>query len=357
MESELESCQWTSPGPPLLRVLLAVQPNEGANNPYGDLLARTLRAQSCSVRSWSWRFALIGAYDVVHLHWPEGLLRGSPLPKKLAKWACFLVLLLRWSVGRVAVVETIHNETPHEPGNWVEGVLLAWKNRLVRHWIAINPVTTPRAPLTTVILHGHYRDVYSRPAAIEKVPGRLLFFGMIRPYKGVPDLIRCFYESDAAEEGWRLRIVGDPSSVDLKDEIKALADRDPEHVSGILDSVPDSQLVAEIASAEAVILPYRRLFNSGVALTALSLGIPVIMPRVAASMALQQEIRQEWVVLYDGALTGGRLLDALHQVRLLGGERDAYPDLAQRDWDVSGRLHLDVYEQSVQAGRRAPRLR
>lgn len=355
MESELESCQRTSAGASPLRVLLAVQPSEGINNPYGELLARSLSAQSCSVRSWSWRFALIGAYDVIHLHWPEGLLRGNSLPKRLAKWAGFLVLLLRWSVGRVAVVETIHNETPHEPGNWVEGVLLAWKNRLVRHWIAINPVTTPRAPITTVILHGHYRDVYSRPAAIDGIPGKLLFFGMIRPYKGVPDLIRRFCESDAAEQGWQLRIIGDPSSVDLEHEIKVLSDRVPSHVSGILDSIPDSQLVAEIASAEAVILPYRRLFNSGVALTALSLGVPVIMPRVAASIALQQEVRQEWVVLYDEPLTGGRLLDALHQVRLLGGERDAYPDLAQRDWDVSGRLHLDVYEQSVQAGR-APHL-
>lgn len=333
------------------RVLLAVQPSDGVGNPYGDLLAASLRSRGCSVEAWSWHTALFGHYDVAHLHWPEGLLRSRSNPKLLLKRCAFAVLLLRWAIGRTAVVETIHNESPHEPGNRAEAVLLGWKNHLVCHWIAINSTTVPREPATTVILHGHYRDVYQRRVEAHRGAGTLLFFGMIRAYKGVPELISAFRNANAAGEGWSLRVIGAPISPDLKAQVMAAVGNERNAVSYELSEIADSDLVAEVSAAEAVILPYRRLFNSGVALTALSLDVPVIMPDVPASAALQQEIGSGWVILYEEPLTANGLLDALRTLRLRQANRGERPGLSLRDWSLGGRLHLDVYNRALSAKR------
>ena len=45
--------------------------------------------------------------------------------------------------------------------------------------------------MTTTILHGHYREWYG-PSNAPSVPGRLLCFGLLRPYKGVESLLAAF---------------------------------------------------------------------------------------------------------------------------------------------------------------------
>lgn len=108
------------------------------------------------------RDALLSRYDVLHLHWPEYLLRHPSAVGTLAKQMCAALLLLKLQLTGTPVVRTLHNLAPHEDRGWRERGLLRWIDRLTRRWIRINATTPPRPPFTDTILHGHYREWFAK---------------------------------------------------------------------------------------------------------------------------------------------------------------------------------------------------
>ena len=73
-------------------------------NPYVSQLHESLRAAGVDVRPFSWRTALLGRYDVVHLHWPEILLGGSDTVRAAARRALTALFVVRLAVCRTPVV-------------------------------------------------------------------------------------------------------------------------------------------------------------------------------------------------------------------------------------------------------------
>src|SRR3712207_1619825 len=67
---------------------------EGEENPFIGLLLDSMPAD-VDVRGFTWRRALLGQYDVLHLHWPEQLLRGATKARSSLKSVLFFLLLLR----------------------------------------------------------------------------------------------------------------------------------------------------------------------------------------------------------------------------------------------------------------------
>nr|WP_284288160.1 hypothetical protein [Angustibacter aerolatus] len=170
-----------------MRVLQSFAPPRPTTNPYLVLLQRNLPEP---VRSspFSWRLALTGRYDVLHVHWPEVLLRGSSRLRTLSRQARFALLLARLRLRRTPVVRTRHNLTAHEPAGRLEGLLVRALDRRTRVSVLLNPVLPAPGPeRSVVVLHGHYRDWFAAHPRDEAVPGRLLFFGLVRPYKQVPE--------------------------------------------------------------------------------------------------------------------------------------------------------------------------
>jgi glycosyltransferase involved in cell wall biosynthesis len=125
------------------------------------------------------------------------------------------------------------------------------------------------------------------PAELAAVEGPVvLFFGLIRPYKGVDLLIEAFREVRGAE----LWIVGRPLGVDLG-ELRAAASRCEATVRFVPRFVPDSAVPAYFRRADLVVLPHRDAEQSGVLFTALAFGKAILMsdaggfPEVAAEGA------------------------------------------------------------------------
>jgi beta-1,4-mannosyltransferase len=205
-------------------------------------------------------------------------------------------------------------------------------------WIRLNPCTvTPDLARTSTILHGHYRDWFA-PAAVPAVRGRLLCFGLLRPYKGVECLLNAFAQLHDPSVG--LHVVGSPTTSELREAVLAAASVDA-RVTARLEYVHDDALRAEIATAELVVLPYRELHNSGAALLALSLDRPVLLPASEVASALAEEVGPGWVHLYQGDLTAAALATALARSReVVRGER---PDLSRRQWPEAGEAHRAVY--------------
>lgn len=310
-------------------------------NPYVVMLLRSLQStDGLTALTFSWRRALTARYDVFHVHWPELLVSQGTGPKRLARCLLFLALVARLTVRRVPVVRTLHNLRPHEGADRVTRALMRLLDRRVALLVSINRLDPAdrRLPVHR-ILHGDYRDWYAPYPLPAPEPGRLGFFGLIRPYKGVEDLLDAFAQT---RPDIRLTVGGRPQHDELEARLRDAAARDP-RLSLVLGHLTDEELVDRIGRSALVVLPYRTALNSGVALAALSLSRPVLMPANDATRALAAEIGSDWVRLYESELTAEVLDAELDLAASLTGE----PDLSARRWSETGAAHLAAFREAV----------
>ncbi|MCL5256799.1 MAG: glycosyltransferase family 4 protein [Chloroflexi bacterium] len=109
----------------------------------------------------------------------------------------------------------------------------------------------------------------------------LLFFGVIRPFKGLEDLIAAF-DSLTEEEAGRywLTVVGETwEGWSLPSELIGKS-RYRERITFVNRYVSDEEVAGFFAGADAVALPYHRSSASGPLHTTMSHGLPVIVTRV-----------------------------------------------------------------------------
>ncbi|THG30802.1 glycosyltransferase [Naasia lichenicola] len=311
-------------------------------NPYLLQLTDSL-GSDVEVMYFSWRTALLGSYDVLHLHWPERLARGSSTAKTFVRRLALMALIARISRRKTPVVRTMHNLATHEAGDRWERALLRAMDARTTAWIRLNPFTpTPSEVSTVTIRHGHYRDWYPQPSSSDVIPGRILFFGLIRPYKGVEDLIGAFAALD--DPSASLRLAGKPKSAELAGSIAAASLGD-HRVSSVLRHLADDELSQEIGASQLVVLPYRAVHNSGAAILALSLGRPVLMPSGETTEWLSEEMGPGWVRTFAGPLTPEILREALAAAAELAG----HPDLSRLEWRGIGEAHVRAYRAAIRS--------
>lgn len=324
-----------------IRVLQSFSEPRATSNPYIHQLAASLRAvPGIDLRTFSWREALRGDYEVFHAHWPDTLLAGSSPLTRAGKRVAVALLLARLRRRGVPVVRTRHNAKPHETSRTIAAVEAGFE-RLTVQSILLNAVaTTP--PHATVIAHGHYRDWFARHPHAERVAGRLAFVGLIRPYKGVEDLVAAYRELSAEGVGASLTIAGAPRSAELAAEITAATQGDPT-ITLTLEYVDDAAFVAAVTASSLVVLPYRAMENSGAALAALSLDRPVLVPRNPMTESLRTEVGEHWVLLFDGTLTAAALRQALAEAEKATGS----PRFVGREWSDTGEQHRRVFAEAL----------
>jgi len=334
-------------GPDKLTVLLSLDPPDGTTK-YVVQLTEGMPAD-VELRYFSWKTAVFGNYDVFHVHWPEFLIRAGSRSKTAIKVAAFLLFIARISIKKTPVVRTVHNLRPHEDGNPIERALTNLLEKRTSLYIRLNPTTeTPAGKPVTTILHGHYRDWFASEPKPAPVSGRILNFGLIRPYKGVEELIEIVERAPTSDV--TLRIVGKPMTGELREAIEGVSQR-CDRVSSALGFAPDTDLVREISQSEIVVLPYRFMHNSGAVLLALSLDRPVLVPDNEVNRLLEIEVGSDWVHRYHGDLA---LPDIERALKLTRQRSAARPTLDGRDWASVGAQHSAAYwsaKQTVRSGR------
>jgi glycosyltransferase involved in cell wall biosynthesis len=124
------------------------------------------------------------------------------------------------------------------------------------------------------------------PPELEDASGPvILFFGLLRSYKGLDTLLRAFREVEGAE----LWIVGNPR-MEIE-PLHRLAAEAPGRVRFLTRFVDDAEIPAIFRRADLVVLPYRDAEHSGVLYTGLAFGKPLVLstvggfPEVAATGA------------------------------------------------------------------------
>ncbi len=259
----------------------------------------------------------------------------------------------------VKIVWTVHNLSSHEqihPGleaefwnnftNRVDGYITLSKTGLEvvqEHFPKLKRVPG------FVIPHGHYRgeypDTLSRQSAREQLgiansAKVVLFFGKIRPYKNVVQLISAF------------RAYSDPITIlFLVGEAK---ERFPEYMEAVKsESAEDSRVRLEVRhvpkdkvqvyfrSADLVVLPYGEILSSGVALLALSFERPVLVPLQNALLELQTQVGAGWVRTYLGEISAEVIGEGLDWA--LQDKHPPQPSLDFFDWEKLALNTLEAY--------------
>ena len=139
----------------------------------------------------------------------------------------------------------------------------------------------------TVIPHGHYLP-YTGDRLLSQGEARaglglaagtpvLLFFGQIKRVKGLDTLLQAMPEVIAAHPDAKLLIAGQVWK-DSWDRYQSLIDELGlgAHTRARIAYIPDEEVEAYYRAADVVVLPYRRIYQSGVLLMAWSFGRPVV---------------------------------------------------------------------------------
>lgn len=314
------------------------------SNPYTELLSRSLQnLPDVTVVNFSWRRALTGRYDVFHVHWPEILVDGRSPAKKAVRQLLTVMLLVKLGLRAIPMVRTVHNVGLPQGISRREKTLLRVIERRTAMCIRLNAHTeVSRVMPVVTVPHGDYRSWYAQHAKRSTVPGQFGYVGLVRRYKGVESLVAAFSGTAGDHPQLTLRVGGRPSTAALAAAIEALAGGDPRTELN-LRQLSDGELVDIVTSSELVVLPYRFMHNSAGALTALSLGRPVLVPDNEVNRSLREEVGPGWVYLYQGDLVSETLTRTLQSVR--SDVRSPEPDLSNRGWDETGRLHADAYRK------------
>ena len=214
----------------------------------------------------AYRRAATAEADVVHFQWlTVPWLDGALLPDR-------------------PLVLTAHDLLPREPRPGqvaAQRRLLARMDAIVVHSAygrdrLVHGAGVP-ADKVTVIPHGAFDGLAGLvpaplPAELDGAGGPVvLFFGLLRPYKGVETLLQAWPGVGGAE----LWIVGRPRM-----DIGALRAQARPGVRFVPRFVPDAELAALFARADLVVLPYtrtERFDQSGVLATALAFGKATIV--------------------------------------------------------------------------------
>lgn len=328
----------------LIRVLESVGEIRRTTNPYLAMLIQALQSRDdVSVQMFGFRRAILGRYDIFHVHWPEVIFGGHRRIGRLVRRSLTSLLLARLALTRTPVVRTWHNtERPSGLSRW-DHLLLDAFDRQTRVRIRLNDVTElpDDVPVITV-RHGHYRDWYASHPRSAPVPQRIGYIGLIRRYKGVEDLLAAF--RGIGDPAASLHVSGRASSEHLQTAIAELAAGD-DRISLRFGFVDDDDLVREMTESALIALPYVHMHNSGTMLTALSLGRPVLVPNNAVNRSLRDEFGPAWVHLYEETLTPDALKQALHTVST--APPTPSPPWDGREWDGAANKHVEAFRLAV----------
>jgi glycosyltransferase involved in cell wall biosynthesis len=135
----------------------------------------------------------------------------------------------------------------------------------------------------------------------------LVHFGLIRPYKNIEALVDA---ASSISSGICLLVAGMAMDSEYCAVIRARA-RQAAHINLDFRETPigDAELETIVDSADAVVLPYKNILNSGSALFSLSRNRPVLAPKIGSLPELRDTVGEEWIYLYEGEISQQILLE------------------------------------------------
>jgi glycosyltransferase involved in cell wall biosynthesis len=207
-----------------------------------------------------------------------------------------------------------------------------------------------------VIPHGAF-DYLTRlpeekplPAELEGADGPvILCFGLLRPYKGIENLLEAFARIAANNADAELWIVGNPRMgvAPLRRQARQAGGR----VRFVTRFVDDAEIPAIFRRADLLALPYLDAEHSGVLYTGLAFGKPLVLSAVGGFPEVAETGAARLVPPGDTSALAATLDELL-------GDEAARAELAAAasaaaagpySWDETARLTMDLYQELIEA--------
>jgi len=242
--------------------------------------------------------------------------------------------------GRAQVVVISHNVLPHERSRIDKravSLLFDAADRVIAHSEAEAEIarTLTRTPVVAAAIAPFLPDDFVRRAPAPGEHRRLIFFGMVRPYKGLDVLLRALAK---APSDVRLRVVGEfwggTAETDALSRELGIADR-VEIREGYL---PADQVPAQFSDVDALVLPYRTATGSQGVWTAFEFGVPAI---ATSAGHIADDVRDgvDGLVVEPGDVDD--LADALNRFYQPGVPEQMRAEVKPVDPDPYWRRYLD----------------
>ncbi len=237
------------------------------------------------------------------------------------------------------------------------------KNELIQDFgVRERSVTVIRHPINNA-----FPDTDLTPAeakyrlGIREDEKTILFFGKIKPYKGVEHLLAAFRQLMVSDGNYRLIIAGEvqKGNQQYMEELLRTVTRElnPGRIILKTQFIPEEEAELYLKAADVLALPYNDIFQSGVLFLAYSFGLPVVATDVGS-------FREEIVEGATGYLcrpadpadlaTAIETYFASDLYRNLGTRRQEIKDYADlhHSWDAVAELTRNAYAELL--GRRQP---
>lgn len=345
-------------------------PDFTGGNPYQSNLAERIAdlGEPVALGSQAGLFPIFRSYrnhddvSVVHFHWLHPyIFCGGRVMTAIQFAATIFQILLIQALG-TPVVWTCHNVESH--GSKFPQLESTFKYIFVRFglcdWIfvhseAVTDDLIERYGLSdrtrervTVIKHGHYIDNYRNCSTQADARAELgvseaeivfLFFGQIRPYKGIIGLVKAF--RSITDSDYRLVIAGEQRSDRLEGRLKRAAQSD-DRIQIHSGFVSDHRVHVYMNAADVVVLPYDAITTSGSAILAMSFGRAIVAPQIGTISDLLDE---KGAVMYDpddsNALCDALVMASSRNLSKMGEHN--YRLVEEDDWRSTAKRTMAVY--------------
>ena len=294
-------------------------------HPYNHQLVSGLRDLGVFVKTVSDRNFVVEVLrfkpDVLHFHWLHSFVEsdedGASLMRCTARMLGLLTQLLICKASGIKLVWTVHElhiPESHHPNLDIlcNRLIVSISDAVITHCknaraLVSDKYSSDCPERIKVVPHGSFIDVTendiqrSDARRILELPESafvILFFGLIRPYKGVLDLVKA--HKRLGREDAILYVAGGSvmhhqKCVDYVDEIKREIDGLP-NIRFELGFVPEDRIQLLMNASDAVAFPYRDIMTSGALIMAMGFEKACIAARIGCIGELLDE---EGAFLYE----------------------------------------------------------
>jgi glycosyltransferase involved in cell wall biosynthesis len=281
------------------------------------------------------------------------------------------IMLRRFSQQGQQVVGTVHDvETFDKYGKEIDKKKYQKFEKLLSNIIVHTPYakesllkyfTNTNPDKIHIVPHGDTDFLYS--TSLTKTEARqqlrlpeekniILFFGQIKKVKGVEVLLKAFINVLRHRQDVHLMVSGNPWKHDMADIYQLIKDEQLENNGTfIFDYIPNDHVPVYFRAADIVVLPYLKIYSSGVLLRAMNYGSCII---ASDTDAFKTVIKDR----YNGALfTTGDENDLAEKINSLLNHktlREVMTINAQKtikenfSWKIVGQKTTEVYQNALQ---------